>query len=375
MLTKIEDGSWGNPQNLGPGINTPGDEEFPQLNTDGKLYFASNGQEGMGGFDIFSAAKLNKQWSNVQNLRAPINSGADDFALVFDKVKPEDQYKIKSQGYFVSNRPGGKGKDDIYFFVEEKAKVFLVKGDVVEKRFEKAGDPNSNVVGFTAMPSLDVTLQMLDGKGNPVPNSQRIIKSDNNGKFQFLVETDRTYKISASKQDYFTRSETASTNDFQKQDKDTVTAPVRLVLDKIYKNVQVNISNIYYDYNKANIRPDAAKVLDTLVNVLKENPNVKVEIGSHTDSRGKDAYNMRLSQARAQSVVDYLVQHGIDSTLLGAKGYGETQPVNKCTNGVKCTEEEFQANRRTTFKVTSAEFTIQSIVPEKIVQDSSMIKK
>jgi outer membrane protein OmpA-like peptidoglycan-associated protein len=329
----------------------------------------------MGGLDIFSATKINKQWSNVQNVRAPINSGADDFAPVFEKVKPEDQYKIKSQGYFVSNRPGGKGKDDIYYFTEEKTKVFLVKGDVVEKKFERAGDPNSNVVGFSAMPSLDVTLLMLDGKGNPVENSQRTIKSDKNGRFQFLAETDRTYKVSASKQDYFTRSETATTNGFQKQDKDTVVATVRLVLDKIYKNVQVNISNIYYDYNKANIRPDAAKVLDTLVKVLKDNPNVKVEIGSHTDSRGKDAYNMRLSQARAQSVVDYLVQHGIDASLLAAKGYGETQPVNKCTNGVKCTEEEYQANRRTTFKVTSAEFTIESIVPEKIVQDSAMIRK
>lgn len=375
VLTKNSEGNWSDPQNLGPALNTAGDEVFPQLSADGKLYFASNGQEGMGGLDIFSAAKINKQWSNVQNVRAPINSGADDFAPVFEKVRPEDQYKIKSQGYFVSNRPGGKGRDDIYYFTEEKTKVFLVKGDVVEKQFEKAGDPNSNVVAFTPMPSIDVTLQMLDGKGNPVANSQRTIKSDKNGRFQFLVETDRTYKVSASSQDYFTRSETVSTNEFQKQDKDSVAATIRLVLDKIYKNVQVNISNIYYDYNKADIRPDAAKVLDTLVNVLKENPNVKVEIGSHTDSRGKDAYNMRLSQARAQSVVDYLVQHGIDASLLSAKGYGETQPVNKCTNGVKCTEEEHQANRRTTFKVTSAEFTIESSTPVEIVQDSAMIKK
>src|SRR4029453_1857732 len=112
----------------------------------------------------------------------------------------------------------------------------------------------------------------------------------------------------------------------QKRDNDTVAATVRLVLEKIYKNVQVNISNIYYDYNKAKIRPDAAIVLDTVVSLLKENPNVKVEIGSHTDSRGKDEYNMRLSQARAQSVVDYLVAHGISDSLLTAKGYGELQP-------------------------------------------------
>jgi len=375
VLTKNADGNWSNPQNLGPNINTSGDEVFPQLSADGKLYFASNGQEGMGGLDIFSASRLNKEWNNVQNLRSPINSGADDFALVFEKVKPEDQYKIKSQGYFVSNRPGGKGKDDIYYFIEEKTKVFLVKGSVAEKKFSVEGNPNSSIAGFTSMPATDVTIVALDEKGNPIPKTQHMIKSDVKGRFQFLAETDKTYKVSASKQDYFTKSETANTTGFQKQDKDTVVATVQLVLDKIYKNVQVNISNIYYDYNKANIRADAAKVLDTLVNVLKENPNVKVEIGSHTDSRGKDEYNMRLSLARAQSVVNYLVQHGIDASLLSAKGYGETQPVNKCTNGVKCTEEEFQANRRTTFKVTSATFSIESTAPENIIQDSSLIKK
>ncbi|HYV94188.1 MAG TPA: OmpA family protein [Chitinophagales bacterium] len=375
VLTKNTDGNWSNPQNLGPNINTPGEEAFPQLSADGKLYFASNGQEGMGGLDIFSAARINKQWNNVQNMRSPINSGADDFALVFEKVKPEDQYKIKSQGYFVSNRQGGKGKDDIYFFSEEKRKVFLVKGNVTEKKFTVEGNPNSGVVGFISMPSIDVAIVTLDEQGNPMSKTQRTVKSDAKGRFQFLSESDKTYKVSASKLDYFTKSEIANTNGFQMQDKDTVVATVQLVLDKIYRNIQVNISNIYYDYNKWNIRPDAAKVLDTLVNVLKENPNVKVEIGSHTDSRGKDPYNMNLSLKRAQSVVEYLVQHGIDASLLSAKGYGETQPVNKCTNGVKCTEEEFQANRRTTFKVTSATFSIESTTPEKIEVDSSMIKK
>ncbi len=375
VLTKNSDGAWSNAQNLGPNINTSGDEVFPQISADGKLLFASNGQEGMGGLDIFSASKLNKQWNSVQNLRSPINSGADDFGLVYEKVKPEDHYKIKSQGYFISDRPGGKGKDDVYFFVEGKIKVFLVKGSVTEKKFAEDGNPNSNVVGFSSMPASEVTLVALDEKGNPIPNSQRTTRSDAKGRFQFLAETDKTYKVSASKQDYFTKSETTNTNDFQKQDKDTVVATVQLVLDKIFKNIQVNISNIYYDYNKANIRPDAAKVLDTLVTVLKENTNVKVEIGSHTDSRGNDAYNMRLSVARAQSVVKYLVDHGIDAANLSAKGYGETQPTNKCLNGVKCTEEEYQANRRTTFKVTAASFSIESSAPQNIVVDSSAIKK
>jgi len=374
VLTKNSDGNWSNPQNLGPNINTPDDEVFPVVTDDGKLYFSSNGQEGMGGLDIFVSQRVNKQWGLPQNLRSPINSGADDFGIIFEKVSKDQQYKIKSQGYFVSNRPGGKGKDDIYSFVEARPKVFLVRGDVVEKKFAKEGDPNSGVIGFTPMPALDVQIVTLDANGNPVPKSQTIIKAGQSGKFQFLAEADMTYKFTAGKQDYFTESQTTNTNGFALVDKDTIVADVHLVLDKIFKNVQVNISNIYYDYNKANIRPDAAKVLDTLVQLLKENPNVKVEIGSHTDSRGNDAYNMRLSQARAQSVVEYLSQHGIDSTLLSAKGYGETQPVNKCVNGVKCTEEEYQANRRTTFKVTAADFSIQSSAPEKIIVDSSAIK-
>ncbi|MCY7410348.1 MAG: OmpA family protein, partial [Chitinophagales bacterium] len=375
VVTKNAEGEFTNAQNLGPAINTTGDEVFPYLTADGKLYFASNGQSGMGGLDLFVSTRVSKQWGNVQNLRSPINSGADDFGILPEKVNTADQYKIKSQGYFVSNRPGGKGKDDIYHFVEAKTKVFLLKGDVVEKKFEKENDPNSNVIAFLPMPSLEIVLNAVDQNGNAIANTLQKTKADKDGKFKFTVETDKSYKVTASKVDYFSKSEITNTTGFIKVDKDTITATVRIVLDKIYKNVQVNLSNIYYDYNKANIRTDAAIVLDTLVTLLKENPGVKVELGSHTDSRGQDAYNMRLSQSRAQSVVDYLVANGIDGTRLTAKGYGETQPVNKCTNGIKCSEEEFQRNRRTTFKVTSAEFTIESSTPETIVQDSSLINK
>ncbi len=368
VLTKTAEG-WGNPLNLGPNVNTTGEETFPYLAEDGKLYFASNGQMGMGGLDIFSASRIKNQWGNVQNLKSPVNSGADDLAIMFEKVNPKDQYKIKSQGFFVSNRPGGKGHDDIYHFTEEKVKVYLVSGDVVEKIFEKENNPNSRITGYMPLAAIDVTVNMLDEKGNPVPKSQQVIKADKNGAFRFKAEAEKIYRVSASKPEYFSKSETASTMGFTVIDKDTVTATVRILLDRIYKNVQVNLSNIYYDYNKANIREDAAKVLDTLVVLLHENPAVQVEIGSHTDSRGKDAYNLRLSQARAQSVVDYLVLNGIDPLRLTAKGYGETQPVNGCINGVKCTEEQFQENRRTTFKVLSDTFMLESTRPDEIIVD------
>ena len=367
ILTKNAEG-WENPQNLGPNINTTGDETFPYLADDGKLYFASNGQMGMGGLDIFSASRVKNQWANVQNLKSPINSGADDFGLTFEKVKPENQYKIKSQGFFTSNRPGGKGHDDIYHFTEEKVKVFIVNGDVVEKKFATENDPNSAITGYAPMENVDVTLNMMDEKATGNTKTQTA-KSGKNGEFKFLAEAEKTYKVTAAKPDYFSESEQASTIGFTAADKDTVIATVRIILDKIYKNVQVNLSNIYYDYNKANIRADAALVLDTLVILLQENPGVKVEIGSHTDSRGNDAYNMKLSQARAQSVVDYLAQHGIDAQRLSAKGYGESQPVNECLNGVKCTEEQHQANRRTTFKVLSDSFMLESTQPKEIIQD------
>lgn len=368
VLTKTAEG-WGSPLNLGPNVNTTEEETFPYLADDGRLYFASNGQMGMGGLDIFVASRIKNQWGNVLNLRSPINSGADDLAIIFEKVNPKDQYKIKSQGFFVSNRPGGKGHDDIYHFTEEKVKVYLVAGDVVEKIFEKENNPNSRVTGYLPLAAIDVTINLLDEKGNVVPKSQQVIKADKNGAFRFKAEPEKSYRISASKPDYFSKSEVASTVGFTVIDKDTVTATVRIILDKIYKNVQVNLSNIYYDYNKANIREDAAKVLDTLIVLLNENPGVQVEFGSHTDSRGKDDYNLRLSQARAQSVVDYLVSKGIDPKRLTAKGYGETQPVNGCVNGVKCTEEQFQENRRTTFKVLSDSFMIESTRPEEIIVD------
>ena len=190
--------------------------------------------------------------------------------------------------------------------------------------------------------------------------------TDAQGKITFAIQPEKLLKLTASKNDYFSRSENFSSLGFSSSDKDTLKETVTIVLDKIYKNVQITLSNIYYDYNKWNIRPDAALVLDTLVTLLNENPTVKVELGSHTDSRGNDNFNINLSQKRAQSCVDYLAAHGIDKARLTAKGYGETMILNKCVSGVQCTEEEHQKNRRTTFKVTGETMTIDSKEPEKI---------
>ncbi|MCS6917350.1 MAG: OmpA family protein [Chitinophagales bacterium] len=346
------DGSWGSPQNLGPAVNTEGDELFPHLGPDQRLYFASNGHPGMGGFDLFAAARLGRQWGNVQNLKAPINSGADDLALILEPLNPREKRLLVRKGYFASNRPGGKGNDDIYAFQEEKQKTFLLVAQVVEKQFAQAGNPNSEVIGFLPLAGQPVQIQELSVQGQPSGNPVTLT-TDADGRVTLITEPLKQFRLAASRPDYFTRTENAAMPAREDTDEDTVLVSVRLVLDRIFRNVEINIPNIYYDYDKATIRSDARPVLDTLAVLLNDNPQVSVEIGSHTDARGSATYNQRLSQARAQSVVNYLIEKGISPERLSAKGYGESQPVNRCRDGVTCTEEEHQQNRRTTFKVTA----------------------
>ncbi|GDX51968.1 cell envelope biogenesis protein OmpA [Bacteroidota bacterium] len=367
VVTRNIDGAWSEPQNLGPGINTTGDEVFPFIAADGKLYFSSNGQPGMGGLDIFSARKVGKQWMNPLNLRSPINSPADDFGLIFLPVPDEKKKDVRQMGMFTSSRPGGKGNDDIYSFELPRIKYYQLQVLVKEKTFENANDPNSTVTGTKFLSNAAVNVLDITVAGKT--DSLNKYVTDAQGKITFVIQPEKLLKLTASKNDYFSRSENFSSLGFSSSDKDSLKETVTIVLDKIYKNVQITLSNIYYDYNKWNIRPDAALVLDTLVTLLNENPTVKVELGSHTDSRGYDNFNMNLSQKRAQSCVDYLAAHGIDKTRLTAKGYGETMILNKCVSGVQCTEEEHQKNRRTTFKVTGETMAIDSKEPKKIIVD------
>lgn len=232
------DGSWSKPLNAGPTINTTGRESFPVVSKEGVLYFSSDGQPGMGGLDLFSAKGSKASWNDVSNMRAPFNSPKDDIGIVFTNGDEE--------GYFSSDRQGGRGWDDIYSFKKIKPTA-------------------------------------------PAPD---------------------------------------------------VPKPVTLVLPAVY-----------YDFDKANIRPDAASGLDQVVQALKENPDVKVELGAHCDCRGSDAYNMALSQRRAQSAFNYLVSKGIGKSRLTVKGYGETQLINGCSDGKQCTEAQHQQNRRTEFKI------------------------
>lgn len=363
VLNKIDSG-WSAPQNLGGTINTPGSERYPWLDEKGNLYYSSNGLPGMGGLDIFKALKLKTGYKEPVNLRYPINSGADDFGYRLDKTKPSnDQDTVLSSGYLTSNRAGGKGSDDIYRYEEKWINIYVLKGRVVEKNYEDTTNPDSKVLGMIPVRKPKVDLKLTSDK---VLSG---VFADTAGNFTFRLSPEQDYKLTASKNGYFNKNEYVTTKGKRNQDSTYIYIYAEIELERIFPTKMIVIPNIYYDYDKATLRPESKLVLDTVFIFFQENPDLTVEIGSHTDSRGSDAYNIKLSQARAQSVVDYLVGKGIPAERLVAKGYGETVPVNGCTNGVKCTEDEHQKNRRTTFRILSAKLNLNSIEPEEIKVD------
>ena len=364
LCTKADSG-WATPQNLGGVINTPGSERFPWLDEKGNLYYSSNGLPGMGGLDIFKALHLKNGFKDPQNLKAPINSGADDFAFRMEKYKPlSAEDTVLSSGYFSSTRAGGKGGDDIYRFRERWINVFALRGKVVEKEYEDPKNPDSKVLGLKKLSNAKVELRTKDDVVIGTATS------DTGGNFVFRLEAETDYKLFVSKGGYFANNNTTvSTKGKRNQDSTLINIYTQVELEKIFPTKEIVIPNIYYDYDKATLRPESKQVLDSIKIFFTENPDLTIELGSHTDSRGSDKYNLELSQRRAQSAVDYLIQIGVPKESLIAKGFGETKPVNNCTNGAKCTEEEFQKNRRTTFRVASAKLNLESIEPEDIKVD------
>jgi len=317
-----KDGSWGKCVNAGSVINTPENEFFPFIAPDGSLYYSSDGLPGMGGLDVFIAHGERDKWSKPVNLRYPLNSPADDFAYWVNESS--------MSGFVSSNRKNGKGNDDIYSFVFKKPKALLIlAGTTFDKKTMKS------------VPDASVTL--YDGNNNIVAQQQT--KAD--GGFAFELNKTMQYHLQGTKFSYY--PDTASVNG-KITGKDTI--QVNLNLDPLFVKGKIfRLKNILYDFNKANIRPDAEIILNELVQIMHENPTLKIELGSHTDSRGTAEYNQDLSQRRAQSVVDYLVSKGIARTRMTAKGYGESRLLNRCSDGVDCSEEEHQANRRTEFTV------------------------
>ncbi|PSR03029.1 MAG: hypothetical protein BRD50_06560 [Bacteroidetes bacterium SW_11_45_7] len=358
---------WSSPINLGNAINTKGDELFPYLGDDKKLYFASDGHKGMGGLDIFTAQKKGNKWVNPKNMKPPINSGADDFGLIYDKTGPRsEEDKILESGYFCSTRPGGKGNDDIYRFERKNISFYELEGVVKRPVYKDPTDPNSEVVDHEKLPQANVDLlQQFRNKEEKIASQL----TGEDASFHFELERSSNYKVMASNEGYFSKSKNVTTKGKNDPDQVTVTIRIEIILEKIFEEKEIVIPNIYYDYDSSSLRDKSKPVLEDLAKLLKENKNIKIEIGSHTDSRGSDAYNQRLSKARAESVIEYLVSKGVNPQRLLAKGYGESQLVNDCVDGVDCTEEEHQKNRRTTFKVVSSDFVKKSVQPDEIEVD------
>lgn len=327
------DGSFGEPKNLGATLNTPHKEMFPHIGKDGFLYFSSEGHaDNKGGLDLYKIALDEKGLpvGDVINMGYPLNSPLDDFALIF-----VDESQTK--GYFSSNRRGGKGDDDIYYF-EQKECVQLITGTAIDKNSQKIL-PNTRVV-------------LTDAEGKEI--GVRI--TNDLGVFEFSeAPCTSHYQLEGNKTGYDTALATVETTslDKQTQQQDLYLLPKKFKEERGL--VMINLEPIYFDLDKSFIRPDAEIELRKVLKIYEEYPDIELILGSHTDSRAPDAYNMRLSQRRYNSTKAWLVARGVNPSSLTGGGYGETQLVNHCSNGVPCSEAEHQLNRRTEFIVKNPE--------------------
>ncbi|NER16279.1 OmpA family protein [Spongiivirga citrea] len=331
-----DNNSYGDIENLGPTVNTEGRESFPFVTKSNKLFFASDGFYGLGGLDVFvtdlDQITITENNALVYNVGEPINSPKDDFSFIIN----EDT----NMGYFASNRDGGQGGDDIYGFVRtgeiETTCDGGINGLAFETHFQK--------------PLSGATLKLINAKGEEVASTI----SDAQGKFTFDAScANEAYKIVGSKEGHKSGESSFSLS----RENNRPDVQVDLLELPPYKGEDIakllNLRPIYFALNKAAIRKSEVPELMKVLNYMKENPTVKIEIRSHTDSRGSDSYNLKLSDRRAKSTAKWIVDQGIPADRISGKGFGESQLLNQCSNGVKCNDATHEENRRSEFIVVS----------------------
>lgn len=315
----ITNGTFGTPENLGESINTPGNEFFPFIAEDGRLYFSSDGHKGYGLLDVFVVSEAGE----IQNLGEPINSSHDDFGFFISTEVPE--------GFVSSNRSGGMGSDDIYRTTI--LEPLILTGTITDS--------------INGKPVANATFRLLDENNDQVA----FLETDSLGIYSTKVYRDRNFSTEAAHIKYDTKTGNINTTDLDDQAELVHDIELSPINDVEYL---AEINKIYFDFDKHNIREDAAKELDKLVDLmLNDYPDLVIEIGSHTDARGSAEYNRRLAERRAQSTFDYLVSKGVDADrVVTYQGYGEEKPEVDCE---RCSEQQHQLNRRSIFKVVKME--------------------
>ena len=350
---------WSAPQRLPRAINSPEDEHFPRWRGD-TLFFSSDGHAGLGGLDIFRVHRMGSDvWSTPQNLMPPLNSGGDDIGITYDASDPN-----KSRGYFSSNR--GDGLDRIFSFemlpppppppappvedsieVEEKEAIWTLNVYVVEELRRDPTNPNSPVLGKAPLESATLSVEPAS-----LSSDLRLVEP---GHWALELEPDRKYRFLANADGYLNQDGSFSSAGMTKAPGDADQSfELEIELDKIYAGREIVLDDIYYDFDKSDIRADAEPTLRKLARDLQLNPDLRIRLGSHTDCQGGDGYNQALSQRRAESAVNFLIEQGIAPGRLEAVGYGEDVPRTDCACS-RCTDDEHQLNRRTTFAVLEGE--------------------
>lgn len=334
---KDRNGQWKPAQKLKAPINTLGNEVFPSFIDHQTLVFSSDGiGSPANGLDMYMTTLQNKNWSNPIPLSPPLNSKFDDYGMSSDKEM--------TSGYFTSNRDQADGTENIYHFSRTDT---ILLDSIIYEPIEEIHHLISGIVTSDTIKISGAHISIFDAYGSSIVDTI----TDDFGSFHLPVTESPYYTVVAEKEGHHRSSTLILLQDINKENG----VPLHVEMPTITKGDVFKLDNLYYDYDKWDVSEESIPELESLYDFLSLNPNIKIEISSHTDARGNDAYNLKLSQKRAATVVNYLISHGISKDRITAKGYGETQLINHCKNGVSCTDEEHRENRRTEVKILSVQ--------------------